>query len=30
VSVVAGCGQGKDAAGLDEKECALLRRQVLD
>jgi serine/threonine-protein kinase len=29
-AALAGCGQGKDAAGLDEKERARLRRQALD
>jgi serine/threonine-protein kinase len=28
-AALAGCGQGKDAASLDEKECARLRRQAL-
>jgi tetratricopeptide (TPR) repeat protein len=29
-AVLAGCGQGQDAAGLDEKERGRLRRQALD
>ncbi len=29
-AALAGCGQGQDAAGLDEKLCAPLRRQALD
>jgi tetratricopeptide (TPR) repeat protein len=29
-AALAGCGQGKDAAGLDQKEHARLRRQALD
>src|SRR5262249_14650496 len=29
-AALAGCGQGKDAAGLDPKERARLRRQALD
>jgi tetratricopeptide (TPR) repeat protein len=29
-AALAGCGQGKDAAGLDDKECAHLRLQALD
>jgi serine/threonine protein kinase/Flp pilus assembly protein TadD len=29
-AALAGCGQGKDAAGLDDKERARLRRQALD
>jgi hypothetical protein len=30
VAALAGCGLGRDAAGLDEKERARLRRQALD
>jgi serine/threonine protein kinase/Flp pilus assembly protein TadD len=29
-AALAGCGQGQDAAGLDEQDCARLRRQALD
>ena len=29
-AALAGCGQGQDAAGLDEKERARLRKQALD
>lgn len=29
-AALAGCRQGKDAAGLDEKECARLRNQALE